>query len=273
MYHPAMREPRSIDRRQPADWDHPLCPDHWFLSLPWLRGGRWRNIGKKGRGVDGTLTNMAMSPTSGWQGPQGRRGGFGALAFDGADDYVSLGQPASLNFGAGDFTYAAWIKSTDSSAHIIAKDNDTLLGRALYVSGGKLNFFAADGDANFIIAVGATSVNDGNWHHVAGVRIGVTGNVYVDGRLDGTHSVASLGSTDQATETRIGARSLSPNYLAGSLDSIRIYSRALFAAEVAALFADECAGCPRTLNRIRRRACSIPAAAGGLLLKRRRALA
>jgi hypothetical protein len=58
-------------------------------------------------------------------------------------------------------------------------------------------------------------------------------------------------------------------YTAAKLDSIRLYSRALSAPEVAALYAENRAGNPNVWRWAGRRVYSIPAT-GGLLLKRRR---
>jgi len=56
-------------------------------------------------------------------------GKFGqALSFDGTNDYVSVDDSASLNFGTGDFTIGAWIKLTNTN-HLVSTTGYLIKGR------------------------------------------------------------------------------------------------------------------------------------------------
>ncbi len=73
------------------------------------------------------------------------------------------------------------------------------------------------------------------WRHVAAQRQGDTLRVFVDGRLvvAASEGRASTLNLDSASEWRLGAGS--GDYLHGALADVRVYRRALSAAEVAAL--------------------------------------
>ena len=55
-----------------------------------------------------------------------------ALDFDGIDDYVNIPHHNSLNFGSGDFTVEAWVKtSSTKSQNIVGKYNGSDAGWVL----------------------------------------------------------------------------------------------------------------------------------------------
>jgi hypothetical protein len=116
-----------------------------------------------------------------------------AISLDG-DDYVDCGNPDSLNFGTGDWTVSAWIKTTQSGTKpenrgsVFANGGDEAGGirYALTVNEEYLGtiVLTTDDDAHKVQAMGKTAVNDGTWHHVVGLRNGGQLRVYVDGALD-----------------------------------------------------------------------------------------
>ena len=78
---------------------------YWPLD----EGGGTTTADASGNGNDGTLN------LPGWD--SGKFGG--ALNFDGVDDYVDCGNPSILDFGTGDFTISAWIKTTAPAGETI----------------------------------------------------------------------------------------------------------------------------------------------------------
>ena len=126
-------------------------------------------------------------------------GKFGrAICFDG-NDYIDCGNPVSLNFGTGDWTISAWIKTTQTGTNeddehknrgtVFANGGDQPGGirYALIINEtgiGRIDL-VTDDDKTKIQATSGTVVNDGNWHHVVGVRNAGQLRVYVDGALDG----------------------------------------------------------------------------------------
>ena len=121
-----------------------------------------------------------------------------AINLDG-DDYVDFGNPDTLDFGTSDWTISAWIKTTQTG---INQQDDALLNRgtvfanggdeaggiryALAVNEGQLGSITltTDDDMSKVQAISRTAVNDGDWHHVVGMRNAGQLHVYVDGVLD-----------------------------------------------------------------------------------------
>ncbi|MBA3937720.1 MAG: hypothetical protein H0X38_09675 [Planctomycetes bacterium] len=87
-------------------------------------------------------------------------------------------------------------------------------------------------------------LNDGTWHHVAGVRdTRGTITLYIDGRRDGSRGGAPE-PRDATQRLTIGCIQTGTNHYIGKLDEVRIYDRALDDAEVANLVAAERAAKP-----------------------------
>lgn len=87
-------------------------------------------------------------------------------------------------------------------------------------------------------------VDDGQWHHVAGVFDSSTLTIYIDGNREGSASGGSTFGTGNTRYGFVGQRSEAedvdgdtgvPWRFDGEVDDVRIYSRALSQAEVASL--------------------------------------
>jgi hypothetical protein len=102
---------------------------------------------------------------------------LGGLQFDGIDDYVEVADQSELNFGTGDFSFDAWIKTTANSGVNIILDkrveiNGLIIdykGYSIFLNDGKLCLQIADGTFfNSYTNYGSPLfVADGNWHHIA----------------------------------------------------------------------------------------------------------
>ena len=204
-----------------------------------------------GNGNAGTLNTFAYPPTatSGW-GP-GRMGN--GLTFDGTSDYVDT---ANIADNLSSFSVSAWFNSTSvaSAPVIVSKIStgsfSTGVGWALFLrhtgSGttGQLFFLVQGPDGNNWLGRYTTnSYNDGNWHHVVAVFSGSSIALYVDGVAPSTSTDngGTLGSFTNSNNVRLG-RDADSNYISGSLDEVRIYSRALSATEASDLYASGTVG-------------------------------
>jgi len=186
-----------------------------------------------GNGFHGTAT--ALTFASGRIGAQ-------AGQFNGTSSYISI--PCSVT---DDFTVAMWVKTTDTSGGSSAQ---WWSGKALVdgdVSGGGADWGTSIVNGKFALGAGspagdvtvasAVNVNDGKWHHLAATRNTASGamQVYVDGVLQGSGS-GPTGSRTSPPGLRIGAlASGSSNFLSGTIDDVRLYSRILTSAEITAL--------------------------------------
>jgi type II secretory pathway pseudopilin PulG len=197
-----------------------------------------------GNGNDGTLVNMS-SPGC-WVAGQINN----ALSFNGINNYVDLGADSSLNFGdSKPFTITAWIKTKDDYGLIISlrnsKDDGSDIDFAVGNDGGDdypgkaMILVRQDGGGDWASVASINEVNDGQWHHVAAVRTGNTVELFVDGNSQGTGSGEEAGGAITTNVRAIGAEiywGVSSDYaLAGTIDDVRIYNRALSKDEIAQL--------------------------------------
>ena len=174
----------------------------------------------------------------------------GALQLDGVDDYVDCGNPSILDFGTGDFTISAWIKTTDAGGEtVFSKGGDQSGGirYRLFVETTAVKILVDD-DINKHDPQGDIPVLDGQWHHLVGMRVGNTLRLYIDAVEDRgvtTHGESTLPAGYDLSGTfqhnaYIGTVTNNETgqlqkFFAGTIDDVRIYDVALSEAEVAAL--------------------------------------
>ena len=182
-------------------------------------------------------------------------GKFGqAISLDG-DDYVDCGKPSLLDFGAGNWTISAWIKTTQSGTDdanepnrgtVFANGGDEAGGirYTLAVNEGQSGMITltTDDDLSKVQAISTTVVNDGAWHHVVGMRNERTLGVYVDGVLERTENLPTgydlSGASRQNAYIGVIADYRDGSlfkYFVGLIDEVCIFACALDANSVSAL--------------------------------------
>jgi hypothetical protein len=147
-------------------------------------------------------------------------------------------------------TICAWVSvdSTNTAKALVVKQNLTN-GNAsnneyrLYVTAGnKIGFRAWDSGGTLILdVVGATSISQNVWVHVAGSSGGNGGNgrVYLNGSEDGTAAQsAAMGNTGSAIQFGGRYENTDSTYFVGLMQQVRIFNRALTEAEVAFIYSD-----------------------------------
>ncbi|ONK12108.1 Sialidase precursor [Streptomyces sp. MP131-18] len=174
-------------------------------------------------------------------------GRFGAgAAFDGGGDGVRLPFRDELPLGAGDFTVSLWFRYSVGTGEHPFLWMGGVGGRApqVWVRGEPGNgrvralMTAVEGGAAPASAEVVTdgAFNDGEWHHLALTRAGGRLSLSVDGGA--AVSVPEAPGTVSRTSTfgvHLGQRPDDRLRLVGALDEVRVYDRALTAAELAAL--------------------------------------
>lgn len=178
-------------------------------------------------------------------GPTYKAGIFGqAIALDGVDDSVNSGNGSLFNLTK-QLTIAAWIKVNNfDKKHqtIISKgDNSWRLARAgdsdsieFACNGTAATKWDGSGEVPWAVT-GTTSVNDGKWHHIAGVFDGSALYLYIDGLLEAAKAAANSVDTSNY-EVYIGENAQVPGrYWNGLIDDLRIHNYALSQAEIVSL--------------------------------------
>jgi hypothetical protein len=169
---------------------------------------------------------------------------------------VDFGKPSLLNFVTGDWTISAWIKTTQSGSEpvnrgtVFAYGGDEAGGirYTLAVNEEYLGtlVLTTDDDTSKLQAFGKTTVNDGKWHHVVGMRNADQIRVYVDGALDGDNSLpagydlfgvsqhnAYIGAITDHRDSSLF------KYFIGVIDEVCIFGGAVNADGIRSLYAGE----------------------------------
>ena len=167
-----------------------------------------------------------------------------AMEFGGSPDCIQL--PQILKIGAGPVTFEAWFKKKSKAGWQYLVSNKTDFNNNFFRLGfnkdsGQIRMYTEQ-DNNIKKAFTTDDdYADGKWHHLVATRQADQAKIYVDGTLvkegiamkediggDQTNWFLAQNGTDNASE-----------YLVGSLDEVRIYSRALTADEVQQNFKSE----------------------------------
>jgi prepilin-type N-terminal cleavage/methylation domain-containing protein len=166
-----------------------------------------------------------------------------AGSFDGSTDCVVMPSSTSLNnigtLASPNYSVAFWVK-TLSENDFLEKWNAGGYPFAFRGSGLGMRWGIYDGVHNPGLTSAATAI-DNTWHHVVGVRntTALSMYIYIDGSFSGSASDTTVGSNVSSPgQFSVGDRfsNCSVDWISGSIDDVRIYSRAFTSAEVQALY-------------------------------------
>jgi concanavalin A-like lectin/glucanase superfamily protein/fibronectin type III domain protein len=180
-------------------------------------------VDSSGSGYTGTLAGPART----------RNGRFGqALSFDGINDMVTVGP----ELHASRVTVEAWVYPTALSGwrSVVMKEAANGLVFGLYAHDNLPHPAMTVGVKGVDYSAGGTAALALNtWSHLAATYDGTTVRLYVNGVEAGT--AAGAGALPaSANPLRIGGNSVWGEYFKGRIDEVRIYDRALSAAEITA---------------------------------------
>ncbi|EEF63385.1 LamG-like jellyroll fold domain-containing protein [Pedosphaera parvula] len=190
-----------------------------------------------GFGHNGTQTNGLTLGVASLRPPTypGFSAGNTVYQFDGSSGYINCGTAPSLS-GPTDFTVEAWVNTTSPTSQAIVHQRDSANYVGAYRVGINADgtvYFILYGTGGFQFSFNSTlKVNDGNWHHVATVRSGANGLIYVDGVQAGTASGAVQDLTG-TLNTFIGRNQRDNNeWFAGMMADVAIYESALSSLQI-----------------------------------------
>jgi len=197
---------------------------HWKFD----EGSGTSATDSSGRGNTGILVN----------GPNWTTGKIdGALRFDGVDDAVQIGTD-NLNVSGGTITFWIYPESFSSTGQF-------LFGHATQPWSNRIQLYTDDASGNLDLGLGDshtrhTNIQDLNtniWYHITLTWDGTNYVVYVDGGAKASGTYTGLPILE--TYADIGNNGYSSNRseaFSGIIDDVRIYNRALNAAEVSELY-------------------------------------
>jgi len=162
-----------------------------------------------------------------------------ALDFDGTNDTVNVPDDPSLNFADGEeFSLSMWVKPASTSEIYTLFDKRADAGYRFKLNAGEVEFIITDGSSFNSNSTSSTPVSSANvWYHLVGTWDGDSiSEIYVDGGSIST-STTSLGDLSDSADLNLGVRNSTPDqYLDGTLDDPRIYSKELTGTEVSNLY-------------------------------------
>ncbi|MEI6267302.1 MAG: LamG-like jellyroll fold domain-containing protein [Methylococcaceae bacterium] len=181
-----------------------------------------------GNGNNGTISN-AVRITTGHSG--------NALQFNGENAWVTVNDSVSLDLSTG-MTLEAWVYPQisikiliNSRKTVILKETPAGEAYSLYASedaNGPTSYFN-DGSYQGVASLDPLPLNQ--WAHLVATYDGRYQRLYVNGQEVANSKQNSLIQQSQGV-LRIGGNSLWGEYFKGYIDEVRIYNRALTAAEV-----------------------------------------
>jgi len=205
---------------EPLDYGDPSLVGYWTFD----------------EGTDSTAYDYSGNGNVGtWSGstPYYAGGKVGSYAgdFGGANTVTTLSS-SPPTIGSANFSIFAWITLSVSGSRygIISYGSGTTdEGTNLYVGSNEVAFDLSGAGGPHSTAV----VNNGAWHLVGMTNVGGTIQIYVDGQPSGSSQVMS--PNIQSGPSLIG-EDKAAYFWSGLIDDVRIYNRALSAAEIAAMY-------------------------------------
>ena len=190
-----------------------------------------------GNGNDGNLIGQP-SWTNGMNGT--------ALHFNGTADYVEI--PDSNTLNNENFTIEAWIYLDQdvqrTQARIVSKQQADPISYSLEIFG---NGYGASSGNQLVFEIGTgstytelmsnTHLSNHTWYHVAATQNDTVSSIYINGTLDRSGNTATQTTSNLGTLTIGCLKPYGSNpgfFFKGTIDEVRIYSKALTQPEIQA---------------------------------------
>lgn len=236
---------------------HACLLAQWNMDEPVWDGTADEVVDSSGNAYHGTATNGSVTASAS-PAITGSPGTCGYGTFDGNNDYVAL--PSFPNL-TGNFTITAWInaKEIGNDQRIFVDDQSNSGGYAFSLGdagNGRLRFFSRN--INPISLDSAAVITADTWYHVTIVHdvAAKTRQIFVNGvAVTSAQIYSGTWGTDSGTasiggETNAAGSEAIPNWrFNGSIDEVRVYNRAMNAAEITSVMNDV-RTCPATFDHV-----------------------
>ena len=163
----------------------------------------------------------------------GRYGG--GLQFDGVNDWVTVADASSLDLTTG-MTLEAWVRPAALGTvwrTAVIKEQPGQLAYALYAGTDNASrpsgHVFVNGDRALL---GPSALPLNTWSHLAATWDGLLLRMYVNGAQVSSSALTGTATTS-SSPLRIGGNAVWPEWFNGVIDEVRVYNRALSAAEIA----------------------------------------
>lgn len=195
---------------------------------------RWRPGDRSGNNNSGTWYG-SMTNGSYYTGGKINQAGN----FNGTDDYINIGTWMD-NLGMGSLTLSSWFKSGVGSSNIILSNYSWT--PEFVLNNGAYTLRGTDGIYH---TLSTTVFSDSQWHFIVGTRQGDNYYLYIDGlAVQNGNGVSGVNVNGGGSCTIIGGGNNYPcppnmgtlSKFSGLIDDVRIYNRALSAAEIQAIY-------------------------------------
>ncbi len=146
--------------------------------------------------------------------------GGSSMYFDGTGDYLISRNNYGFEFGTSDFTVEMWIRTTYGAGYIVGH---TASGGNAWVLtfSSNLLYWVSEFNTTNLYNRSATSILDGNWHHVAVTRASGTQRMFFDGVLQGA-TVSDTTNYNSTTNYAVANPGGTYNAFNGYIDDLRI---------------------------------------------------
>lgn len=145
-----------------------------------------------------------------------------------------------------DFSVSFWMKTTQGGAYsIVSRHRAATVAGWIFSVGASAGYGAdskvwlnASGPSGATSPTSSTSVNDGSWYHVVGIKTGANNYLYVNGVLEAVTGTDSVGSVP--VSFLVGGEHNSSGtataFYTGQVDDLQVYTGALSASDISFLF-------------------------------------
>jgi hypothetical protein len=182
-------------------------------------------VDASGSGNPGTISGATRAT--------GRAGG--ALSFDGLNDWVTVADAASLDLTTG-MTLEAWVNPTQLNGlwrTVLLKETGGGMAYALYAGDDAGRPSAHAYTSTELDTRGTSALPLNTWSHLAATYDGSTLRLYVNGTQVSSRAVTGAMRVTSGA-LRIGGNAVWNEWFAGRIDEVRVYNRALAAADIQA---------------------------------------
>lgn len=218
-----------------------LIPSFAHADITTSLQGWWKlddGSGTSAADSSGNANTGTLSNTPTWV--TGKIGPFALSFVTASSQSVDAGNGASLNITSAG-TVSAWVKFSGQATYVGIACKDDLVndrnGYCLFITSGNAAGLEIASGSGFNENDHPTNLSDNAWHMITGTWDGTNVKVYVDGGSVNSiaQTITPVSNVNNMALARIPGQT--GHFFNGSIDEVRVYSRALTASDITELYA------------------------------------